>query len=212
MTTDISMLVRTRQANGTIAYVGSRASSDSDLETFLAIELVDGQLKANVKLGGRDVHSFVGGSGIHNGVAHEIRLLRRENSITGYVDGKIVFAGEIKRPFPHPLLATQFYVGGIPTHTRTKRQEDKQFPTAGPLPQTTMISDGAFTTNIPFKGTIQDVRVNGLLVPFWPAPTSVDASRLFGRVAEQEQVLKGTVSDDTCREKPCKHGACKVGT
>uniref|UniRef100_A0A914V507 Uncharacterized protein n=1 Tax=Plectus sambesii TaxID=2011161 RepID=A0A914V507_9BILA len=209
-TTDISMLVRTLRANGTIAFLGSPASDDSDLDTFLAIELLDGQLRVNVKLGGRDVHSFIGGSRIHDGLVHEIRLLRRENSITGFVDGKTVFTGEIKRPFPHPLLATLFYVGGMPAATRAKRQQERPFPTAGPLLPTATFNNGAFSTDIPFKGTIQDVRINGMHVPFWPAPASVDASRLFGRVAVQEQVLKGTVSDDTCRDKPCEHGTCKV--
>ena len=75
MTTDISMLVRTLQANGTIAFIGSRASDESDLDTFLAIELLNGQLRANVKLGGRDVHSFIGGSGLNDGKVHAIRIL-----------------------------------------------------------------------------------------------------------------------------------------
>jgi hypothetical protein len=88
----------------------------------------------------------------------------------------------VNRPFAHPLLADLLLIGSGKTNTTAH-----------------------------YKGTLQDVRINGRLVPIAPGNESSGQLQRLGEMAAMENLLVGTVSDDVCGElKPCgKKGECE---
>ncbi|XP_053137987.1 protein crumbs homolog 2 isoform X2 [Hemicordylus capensis] len=60
----------------------------------------------------------------------------------------------------------------------------------------------------PFKGCLQDVRLNHHQLQFFPHLLSNDTERQEMVEGEATNVLLGCVSDDTCKAGPCLNGGC----
>ncbi len=224
--TDISMLIRTTAMDGSLLYMGSEANVNPDLDTFISLEIFKGQLRANAKLGGRSILNFMGGPQLNDGQVHTVAFKRQENTVQGLVDEEKVFQGKLQHPFPHPLLASHFYVGGYPLpfpeipsfDKRGKRQvagkaKTLGLPTTrnGSLERVVALNQRAFNSAKTFKGTIQDIRINDMHVVLFPTEEGPRNVAKFGKVKLINAVLKGTVSDDMCVNSPCRNGgSCTV--
>lgn len=215
MNVEISMLLRTTASQGQLMYIGSPASLNSDLETFIAVELTGGRIRSNVKLG-QKVQLFTGGPIISNGNFHLFSIVRNENRFKAYLNKSLIIDQLIDHPFPHPLLAEIFYVGGIPDIPLPGNFSPKKsrFSRQSTNDQQT-ISPSAFSSSSSFKGLIQDLRLRDQLIPFFPLPDTVRSLvapvNTFGRTSLVGGVLQGTVSDDTCTSGPCANdGICNI--
>ncbi|XP_004849460.1 protein crumbs homolog 2 isoform X2 [Heterocephalus glaber] len=56
----------------------------------------------------------------------------------------------------------------------------------------------------PFRGCLQDLRLNGLHLPFFPLPG--DNSSQLGELGQSWNLAQGCVSEDTCNPNPCLNG------
>lgn len=203
---DVSMLVRTRESNGLIFYLGTREDdiSISSPGTHLLAELKDNQLVVRTQLGGPEEMFIIPDVTLTDGEPHLLHVKRINNDLEIYVDNEQVLNATLQHG--GNLEAQVLYLGGVPdgSHTRAKRQLG--------------VSNITVTVTRPhFKGTLQDIRLsNGtetrLVQPFpLESVTQVDlpGENLDG--VDLHNVLEGTVSDDTCNPDPCHNGAtCTV--
>ncbi|XP_033614877.1 protein crumbs homolog 2 [Fukomys damarensis] len=56
----------------------------------------------------------------------------------------------------------------------------------------------------PFRGCLQDLRLNGLHLPLFPLPR--DDSSQFSELGQSWNLTEGCVSEDTCNPNPCLNG------
>ncbi|XP_050730772.1 protein crumbs-like isoform X2 [Eriocheir sinensis] len=204
---DVSMLVRTREPNGLIFYLGTHygPAFAGVEESYILAELVQGRLVLRVLLGGHQEELFtVADVSLVDGESHLLHVKRINLELEVSVDHLLVLNTTLQHG--GDLLAHVLYLGGVPrdSSTRVKRQ----------------LGVSNFTTTVTrphFKGTLQDIRLsNGsetrLVQPF--PLENVTAVVLPGDNLDNVQthnVLEGTVSDDTCSSAPCMNGGtCNV--
>uniref|UniRef100_A0A915ATS3 CRUMBS n=1 Tax=Parascaris univalens TaxID=6257 RepID=A0A915ATS3_PARUN len=151
---------------------------------FISLAIVNASLRAKSSLGTKRVFSATSAQEIDDNVVHLLRLVRHANNITVFVDDNESMNFNVENRFDHPLLADSLVVGNV----------DR-------------LGNEAFDTREFFKGTIQDLRINGRPVALTPVPPGLDVPQFGVRVAE-ENVIEGTVSDDVCSARnPCKKGS-----
>nr|XP_003470687.1 LOW QUALITY PROTEIN: protein crumbs homolog 2 [Cavia porcellus] len=56
----------------------------------------------------------------------------------------------------------------------------------------------------PFRGCLQDLRLNGLRLPFFPLPG--DNSSQLSELGQSQNLTQGCISEDTCSPNPCLNG------
>ncbi|CAD5229282.1 unnamed protein product [Bursaphelenchus okinawaensis] len=179
--TDVSFIIRTNRDVGQVFYLGQ--TSDDDTATFLSGRLANGSFEVDSRLGGRKVFALKGNTVIADNENHIVTVERRGNTVELYVDGKIDGSLKIDRPFEHPLLVDKFILGG------NMSQYDND-------------------TSI-FKGTLQDVRINGDSVILNKHESELARSSLPMTMVENQNLLEGTVSDEICATStPCVNGRC----
>uniref|UniRef100_A0A915E4J3 Uncharacterized protein n=1 Tax=Ditylenchus dipsaci TaxID=166011 RepID=A0A915E4J3_9BILA len=171
MNTDISFLVRTKAKRATIFYLGNK--EEDELATFLGAQIDQGCLKVNTRLGGNKVYSSKSATRIDDNKPHLVEISRLENEILIKIDSVTQPSIKVDRPFAHPLLADQLLIGGVGT-------------------------DGKSVDPPSFKGSLQDMRVNGQLVS------------LIGSPPPRHSNSAGSISDDVCTQlDPCSsNGTC----
>ncbi|KAK3862830.1 hypothetical protein Pcinc_031333, partial [Petrolisthes cinctipes] len=206
---DVSMLVRTRQNDGLIFYLGTIPNDPATpgaRDTHILAELKNGELVIRLLLDGPEEIYTIRGPQLTDGIAHLLHVKRLGNELEVRVDSSVVLNATLV--YGGDLQAHVLYLGGIPEEpanlSRVKRQ----------------LGVSNFTTTITrphFKGTLQDIRVsNGsetrLIQPF--PLTNVSSVVLPGfdfPGVVSNNVLEGTVSDNTCAPDPCLNGAtCTV--
>lgn len=176
---EITFIIRTNRASGQVFYLGQDVNDDTG--TFIAGQMVNGTFGVDVRLGGKKVHHVVGTQKVNDNIAHVVTVNREGNNIGLYVDGKHDGDINIASPFEHPLLVDHFMLGN------NKSVEEKEV----------------------FKGTLQDVRVNGNPVLLSQTQPSFLQQPLFGTLIDNNNLLEGTVSDAICSvQSPCIHGSC----
>lgn len=204
---DVSMLVRTRQPNGLIFYLGTHSgpSFTGVRETYILAELVEGMLMVRVLLSGPEEEVFsIMDVSLVDGESHLLHVKRINQELEVSVDQSLVLNTTLQNN--GDLTAHVLFLGGVPEDapTRVKRQ----------------LGVSNFTTSVTrphFKGTLQDIRLsNGsetrLVQPFplENVTAVVMPGDELGNV-ETHNVLEGTVSDDTCSSAPCINGGtCSI--
>ncbi|KAJ8920527.1 hypothetical protein NQ315_005396, partial [Exocentrus adspersus] len=216
---DLSMFIRTRQPKGQIFYLGtglfSSPQATSPRDTCICAQLESGELNVQIQFDGPSESYTVGGVKLDNGYNHLIEVIRNVTLVQVKLNGTEYFRKTISAT--GTLDAQKLILGGHP-QTRIVRQTnenmaatkmDPSLPTA-PASTTTILG------SVPFKGIIQDVQIsNGsstMVVEFFPLEVpDVDIPPRFGLVSfDKGTILKGIVSDDTCRINPCNHnGVCE---
>ncbi|XP_054270391.1 protein crumbs isoform X2 [Macrosteles quadrilineatus] len=205
---DISMFIRTRQAQGGIFYLGSKPSM-SPGEAMVIAHLAGGELQVQIQFNGTSEGYGIPGSKLDDGYYHLIQVVRNYTLVqikingTEYVRKAIGASGQLD-------LQT-LYLGGLPEimlpqqHSRITRQASLR--SKDPVPP-------AY-----FKGVIQDVQVsNGshvMIAEFFPLEETEGALDLPMSLGTMEinttSVLRGVVSDDACNNTPCQNnGTCHV--
>ncbi|XP_071550303.1 protein crumbs isoform X2 [Panulirus ornatus] len=203
---DVSMLVRTRETDGLIFYLGTQWDIDIPgfHETHILAELKESDLIIRVLLDGPEEIFTIKGLSLSDGDPHLLHVKRINSELEVNVDHKLVLNTTLS--YSGDLIAQVLYLGGVPEDTagRVKRQ----------------LGVSNFTTTVTrphFKGTLQDIRLsNGsetrLVQPFPLENVSnviLPGENLQG--VENHNVLEGTVSDDTCTPDPCENGAtCSI--
>ncbi|XP_042205015.1 protein crumbs-like [Homarus americanus] len=203
---DVSMLVRTREANGLIFYLGTYEDSQTigSQESHIIAELKNGNLVLRLLLDGPEEVFTISSLVLIDGDPHLLHVKRINNDLEVNVDNELVLNATLT--YGGDLTAQVLYLGGVPETTsgRVKRQLG-------------VTNFTATVTRPHFKGTLQDIRLsNGsetrLVQPF--PLQNVSAVVLPGENLQELDiinVLEGTVSDDTCTPDPCKNGAsCSV--
>ncbi|KAM3727370.1 Uncharacterized protein ACO02O_04038 [Dirofilaria immitis] len=181
--TNIDFLIRTNKPNGTLLYLGEKNSDD--IGTFIALQIFDGFLNVRTRLGGKKVFEGSISDKIDDNKVHLIRLIRDRNNFTVMIDdiGRMKF--DVENRFDHPLLADALVLGSSEN-----------------------LSIDAFSSNDYFKGTLQDLHINNYIVPITTLPDDINIEQ-FGVQMNDENILKGTVSDDICNLlNPCVNGEC----
>uniref|UniRef100_A0A914ED71 Protein crumbs n=1 Tax=Acrobeloides nanus TaxID=290746 RepID=A0A914ED71_9BILA len=182
--TDLSFLVRTNAENGPIMYLGE--NGNDDVGTFLSVEVLNGKLKVNTRLGGKNVMSKASENKINDNTPHLVQIMRQNNDIKLSIDGKREFVLTLNWPFEHPLLMDSVVLG----------DSDSTRPEA-------------FSSKTKYlKGTLQDIRLNGRSIILDDNPPDFDLEK-FGQKISSTNLLRGTVSDNICASRRCQHGECR---
>ncbi|KAK9511458.1 hypothetical protein O3M35_000110 [Rhynocoris fuscipes] len=185
---DISMFIRTREENGGIFYLGSKPETvPYPEETVIAAQLQGGELQVTIQFNGTPESYGVAGVRLDNGHNHLIQVIRNVTLVSVRINGTEYFRKTIGATGQLDLQVLQ--LGAIPGSSSERN----------------------------FKGIIQDVQMsNGsrtMVVEFYPlSAKDLDIPLPLGKVIFNESlVLKGIVSDDSCRDEPCMHGGtCTV--
>lgn len=197
---DISMFIRTRQSSGGIFYLGSIPGSvPYPEETLIAAQLAGGELQVRIQFNGTPESYTVGGVKLDDGYFHLIQVTRNITLVQVKINGTEYFRKTISATGQLDLQV--LYLGGMPSSSpRYTRQLNTDIV---PVPS--------------FKGVIQDVQIsNGsriMVVQFFPLDVKdLELPPPVGIVTfDTSAVLKGVVSDDSCRSEPCLHGGtCEV--
>lgn len=195
---DISMFVRTRQPTGQVFYLGSDPKKTNGNLSFVSAKLNGGELLVKLQINGTLEEQPVGGNRLDNGYTHLLQVIRNLTLVQVKINGTEYFRKTLSTT--GQLDAEVLYLGGLPislldTDALTPDEQNKTF----------------------FKGIIQDVHVsNGLqsmIVELFPLnDPSLKLPQSFGQVSfDETSILRGEVSDDACRDKPCQHSAiCKT--
>lgn len=211
---DVSMLVRTREPDGLIFYLGTPLDNNAQgvRDTHLLAQLVSGDLVLRIMLDGPEETFTITDLVLTDGEPHLLHVQRINSDVAVYVDNILVLNTSLV--FGGSLDAQVLYLGGIPDDPSSRNSD-------GTLSRSKrQLGVSNFTTTVTrphFKGTLQDIRLsNGtetrLIQPF-PLQNITD-NVLPGEDLDDVQnhnVLEGTVSDNTCDDQPCRNGAtCSV--
>ncbi|KAF5279548.1 hypothetical protein FQR65_LT03370 [Abscondita terminalis] len=209
---DISMFIRTRQSGGQIFYLGSALTPNNIIdETFIAAQLEGGELLVRIQFNGTPESYTVGGVKLNDGYNHLIEVIRNVTLIQVKLNGTEYFRKTISST--GTLDAQVLFLGGQPQLRPVRQAADS--PKAD-LTATTGAAAAVATplSMIHFKGIIQDVQVsNGskiMVVEFFPLKVEeLDIPTSFGTVSfDNFTIRQGVLSDDSCKNNPCKHGTC----
>ncbi|PSN38075.1 hypothetical protein C0J52_00824 [Blattella germanica] len=199
---DISMFIRTRQEEGIVFLLGSE---NGGADTFIMAELEGGELLVKLQFNGTLEKYAVSGGRLTDGQNYLIQVVRNFTLVQVKINGTEYFRKTISAT--GQLNVDVLYLGGLPKQLRFARQ------TEGNPARSTDISE----VPVNFKGIIQDVQItNGyakMFVEFFPLNVEdLEIPPPFGQVLfDRSLVLEGVVSDDSCRDSPCKHnGSCYV--
>ncbi|KAK6060968.1 EGF-like domain protein, partial [Cooperia oncophora] len=180
--TAIQMILRSNQPNGTVLFLGE---TGDDLATFISISLVDGHVVVRSRAGSKTVHELKSHRVVTDNKDHIIRVRRQRRQVKLEIDEVLDSEGTIPSRFDHPLFAERLQLGSGRN-----------------------VTDDAFTNDNTFKGSLQDIRINEKSAVLHE-PTTFAVERL-GDVADLENVLEGTISDDICgMADQCVHGSCQ---
>ncbi|PAV55847.1 hypothetical protein WR25_24942 isoform B [Diploscapter pachys] len=182
--TDIQMIMRTNKADGAVIYLGEEGHDD--VTTYTTIQMLDGKVKVKSKAGARAVNELFSSRRLNDNADHLLKVERRQRHVKLFVDGILEAEGEIQQRFDHPLFIERIRIGS-----------------------TEMSPDGAFDTEQFFKGSLQDIQINGESVVLHHPKFEVEAA---GSVQKLDNVLEGSISDDVCgklEKSLCKRGFCR---
>lgn len=196
---DISMFIKTRQPTGQVFYLGSDPKKSTDGgQSFVSAKLQSGELLVKIQFNGTPEEQPVGGNRLDNGHTHLLQVVRNLTLVQVKINGTEYFRKTLSSS--GPLDAEVLYLGGPPPSTTASDFDHL-----------------ADEDEIYFKGIIQDVQVsNGsypMAVELFPLNEQdlLSLPPSFGEVLfDENSILKGEVTDDLCRTKPCHHDAvCK---
>ncbi|XP_069695931.1 protein crumbs isoform X4 [Periplaneta americana] len=201
---DISMFIRTRQDEGIIFYLGSSNIVSND-EAYIMAELDGGELLVKIQFNGTLERYPVSGKKLDDGNYHLIQVVRNMTLFWVKINGTEYFRKTISAT--GSLNVHILYLGGMPQMGRSVRQVEA-----------ILNQPEIMRNSVNFKGIIQDVQIkNGtqiMVVEFFPQEkdNNLEIPPAFGDVEfDKELVLKGVVSDNSCRDDPCEHsGTCVI--
>jgi len=188
---DISLFFRTRKPSGLIFYLGNDPNVQQ-MFSYILVELIDGSMRATFHLQGTpnersSPRVFNFGSDLSSGNQHFLRLHRFQNSMNVFIDGvELAEASDLPDTL---LVADVLYVGKFPPvgGARVRRQIGGREA---------------------YKGTIRDIRVNGILLHIFPPDDTHVVLPLSINSTDTEHVVEGEVTDDICGEQnPCANGS-----
>ena len=147
----MSFFLRTRKPDGLVVFFGDLQSS------FVSLELHQGQLGIRTKFCDLGEYRLTSSDMFANGEQHFIHLLRSNNEFKFTADtSQFTQTVPLNCEFP----ASHLMFGGItPVSSGRRRRETVTVPGKD-------VTDFSDTTK--FKGTIQDARLNGVSLEFYP--------------------------------------------
>ncbi|OWA49854.1 Protein crumbs [Hypsibius exemplaris] len=200
-----SFRIRTLENNTVLLYLGSL-----DRSSFLELRLINGRLVLNVKLTASKVEPIFGPMAtVSDGTYHFVTVQREQTMVEMVVDAGQPTFGQLVAG--SPLKADILILGQSvlqPKTGKVKRQAEPETTSAAVVVRKTPPTPGTF-----FKGVLQDFRLNGKLVPFFRVIDSDQLERLPPTYKDVSSVgvVEGAVSEDTCRDGPCRNGGtCEV--
>ena len=191
-TNAISMFFRTRQEEGLLFYIGGVNSGSTFQKTFLSAMLENGHVVVKLRFD-VNMETFTYEGPFNDGEQHFLEVFRNQGSLVITVDGKQQNDNFNAR---YPLDLTYLFVGGFPSASRKRRQAATDLPIDAP----------------PFKGTLQDARLNGYLLSFFATDTTNEEFESFPLPdATASNIKEGEQSDDVCKMlDPCvNNGTCR---
>lgn len=185
---NVSFLVRTHQQSGLILFVGANASVPVSSQTFMTIEL--SQVGVVVKISaGDEIQTNVLPGFVADGTQHFVYVSRNYSLLQIQLDN---MSEVYDVNFSLPLFPDVLYVGGMPLNTTRHRRDTYSY-----IRQ--------------FSGTLQDVRVNGVLLQPFPLNNTGEDGTPASNIELPEDKLNvdvGEQSDDVCQLlQPCENNA-----
>ena len=172
---NVSLFFRTRAQSGLLYYLG--AAPGAPAATYIAVSLAAGRVSATVWLGDGEPTTVTTGRRLNDGRRHFLRLTRSDASLRLSVDG--VLARQAALTTSGALDAERLYVGRLPTPARHRRAAEQ--------------------TPAGYRGTLQDLRINGMAFHVGAAPPDEAAGVPAGVTSEtRENVRSGEVTDAMC--------------
>ncbi|CDW52690.1 neurogenic locus notch protein 2 [Trichuris trichiura] len=201
---DISMIVRTTALDGVLLYIGADAPRITDCRNaYIGLQLIEGRLDMATNLHNASKHFYQAGesswSRINDGQVHLVELTYRPFLLKLSIDDQSVAVYRFVQSsvYDQTACASELLVlGGHPRSVKSVAHTvDNPFP---------------LSTAKPFKGTVQDIRVNDKPIQLFGQDEPADKSSSFGPVS-MVNVLRGTHSDNACQSNPCQNGGnCSV--
>jgi len=217
---DVSLFVRTREADGLIFYLGTPPPSATDggiWASYIAAELQRGQLLVVAELGDSEQIFPVDTVPLNDGNSHLIQVIRDRLHLQVKINGTS-YLNDTLRSF-RPLQAEVLFLGGLPSSGRSRRQTTSSvLPTsASSSTLSSRLASGAVNVlkGRHFKGILQDIQIRTgnitRVVQIFPLDVPNDEIPESLGTIQSNDVLEGTVSDNTCVENPCvNNGNCTV--
>ncbi|KAF7627093.1 hypothetical protein Mgra_00009634, partial [Meloidogyne graminicola] len=183
--TNINFLFRTNQQKNVLLFFLGELNNSEEINTFINAELNNnGNIKLNIRLG----------VNLNDNLIHLFEIEREGNQIKLRLDNKIENSTILNRPFIHPLLADHLIIGQL---------------------NNTNNNNTLLNYNNYFKGIIQDFRINKYIVNLGDElllkNNSKGFNKFFGNKISEQNLIKGTISDDICllNKNICgEHGNC----
>ncbi|CAG7820206.1 unnamed protein product [Allacma fusca] len=226
---DVSMFVRTRESRGTIFFLGDESRENG---LFLEAQVEeDGQLGVVSKLDEVKEETYtVGGVQINDGASYLINVQKEKGLVKININGTEHFRKSVKEKVQfHPTI---MFIGGVVPNSSemgdTGDFEDSTLVPGEIAPTRLPITSSYLLRRMkPFKGVIQDVRVNlsstdvvpsaashdHFVVEFFPLQnaSAYSMGQPLGEVIFHGEVLEGIQSDNNCASNPCLNGGtCTV--
>lgn len=185
----MSLFLRTRQTEGLIFYIGGDKTDPIEQQTYIAAQLIGGFIQADVFLDGVIYSKTLSTLQINDGNLHFFKLTFESQLLTLTVDD-VAESHDI--PSVYELNSKNVYIGGIPiTSMRRRKRQTVDFTAPN------------------YKGTVQDLRLNGNLLQFYPVTDPlVDEPPTLPGEPGMQNIRQGEVSDDVCTLlQPCVNNA-----
>ncbi|XP_076313975.1 cell polarity complex component crumbs [Tachypleus tridentatus] len=206
----ISLFIRTRKPEGLIFYLGSKpnyslqySTETLHSETYLAAILDKGQLRV---LGAfpQEIQLEVPIS-LDDGYHHFIEVIWDGIRLTTRINSSVNVSDSLSQTtVNYGLDAEIIYLGSLPNTTvREKRQISDHL-------YGKKITSEIFSEVTNFKGVIQDARINGKLILFYPQEALEETNSVILRAPQLHDLKEGVISDGPCIDRPCSNnGTCK---
>ena len=193
---DLSVFIRTREGEGLLFYIGGDLSDSEEDQTYIAVVLTGGLVKADIFLDKTLQSITVDNVTVYDGNLHFVQLTLKSQVVTILVDDTKEM---LEVPSHLDLNAKHLYMGGLPSTTlQSRKRRQVEDPVIG------------YTAD-DFKGTMQDGRLNGKLLQFYPL-NDTTGEELPDSLAQpvMNNVREGEQTDDLCTLlAPCQNnGTC----
>ncbi|KAK3607491.1 hypothetical protein CHS0354_010303 [Potamilus streckersoni] len=189
---DLSFFLRSRTRNGLIVTLGSPVKS-----TFISLELYNGHLRSRLSYCNYSKSYDAKDNTIYSDGSQHIVYFDLQPGVFNYTVDDVQITDN-SLPLNCNFSSEKLYFGGNVTTSRKKRESVAMDP----------VSIGNFTGVPNYKGTIQDVQLNGYSLLFFPQNDSTITPLPVINVTAQSMVMPGELDEDVCiRDHPCENNA-----
>ena len=188
---DISFFIRTRKSDGLVLFFGDLQSN------FVSLELDQGRLGIRTKFCGFGEYRLTNTDTFADGEQYFIHLVRNNDEFK-FVGDSSQFTESV--PSNCEFSANHLMFGGVTPPTSGRRRRETVT-----VPGKDVID---FTDTTKFKGTIQDARLNGVSLEFYPLADTTLSNLPTLTVTSQSGLEENEKSSQVCSlTTPCENNS-----